>query len=493
MTTELALRTGALAEAKARAADGYDWISIATAYARRGDRDEARECLARASGDITITRNVARMHHLELDDRDAACRVLAEHGARMFEDGGTAREWFLLAAAWDERGERDTARDYLAHARAEARSVGDWCDVVLGYKLVGEATLARELLLAAEPRDAGERLTIVNAALFVLEDPELAETLLEQACEQVGAEREIDRLLLAYARLFPADSEAAEVQLRSHERRAQNVDDWIALGRAWQSIVFDIEEASRCFERARDLATDEDARMRVRIARDDEDPDPRPPSILLPRRDALGYACDPARLFDFLRARMSKDQLRALADNDYVEGVREYPVFVEICESGLVPRPLPFNMQENVALERWGHGDDHTSFAFACVMLCFSPGNIGGDNESMAVLLDSCCVLGDEAMAGLVGLFAAMEDDLFIALGLVLAAARRDPSDPWLEPAIARLVAMDRHHNERAYAGGFVFGSSNFDQRYELWRELADAILEHPIPHLAVLRERLKA
>ena len=40
--------------------------------------------------------------------------------------------------------------------------------------------------------------------------------------------------------------------------------------------------------------------------------------------------------------------------------------------------------------------------------------------------------------------------------------------------------------------GGFVFGRSNFDQRYDLWRSLAKTILDHPIPRLRELAEQLQ-
>jgi hypothetical protein len=216
----------------------------------------------------------------------------------------------------------------------------------------------------------------------------------------------------------------------------------------------------------------------------------------LPRRDGWGFRPDPARLFDHLRARITPAQLREIARNDY--GYREEESFAalsEIAATGRIPTPIEFHIRENLGLSRWGDGPrvDHVERAFACTLLCLvGSAGFGGDDESMSVLLDSCIVLGADAVDGMLALFAAMDDNVFIQLGIVLGAAWRDPSDPRIVQAIARLDAIDRSLGPVHWPGGFVFGRSNFDQRYDLWRSLAQAILDHPIPRLRMLAERLQ-
>jgi hypothetical protein len=100
----------------------------------------------------------------------------------------------------------------------------------------------------------------------------------------------------------------------------------------------------------------------------------------------------------------------------------------------------------------------------------------------MAALVESCIALGPEAVDGMIALFAALDDDLFAILGLVLGAAWRDPSDPRIRVQIARLKLLEpRSFTHRGVpAGGWLWRTSNFDMRYELWRSLARGLLVTP-------------
>jgi tetratricopeptide (TPR) repeat protein len=514
-TTALHLRrAGGLDDAERAAADGFDWCAIAAARAAAGDREGASRCLDRAielgAADVVVVRNAARTWQA-LGDRDAACRALAAAASRLMTDEPPSRAWCMIAAGWDEAGDRDAARYYLEHARARAGTVGELCEVALGYHLLGELEVARALVERAEARAAEvtDHLDAIDAWLFVLGEPGRGQALLERAVASAPAVHELVRLARANETLFPTDDyEVAERLLGAGDALARTPEDWIELADAWASIRCDSFEAAARLDRGAALTSDPatlahiaNERRRHRYRAEDPyrppPPTPRTPGELLPRRDGWAFRPDPARLFDDLRARITPEQLHAIASNDYGWRTQEsLAILSEIAATGRIGVPLDGNVRENLELARWSGGPDvdHVERAFACTLICLAgPGNVGGEHESMSVLLDSCIALGAGAVDGMLGLFAAIADDVFIQLGLVLGAAWRDPGDPRIAPAIARLDAIDRSFGAPPrWPGGFVFGRSNFDQRYELWRSLARTILAAPVPRLRELAVRLR-
>jgi hypothetical protein len=124
-----------------------------------------------------------------------------------------------------------------------------------------------------------------------------------------------------------------------------------------------------------------------------------------------------------------------------------------------------------------------------------------GVEQTVAVLIESCLVLGGEAVEGAIGLLVAMceateawrHELAFHYLGLLITAAARDPHDPRLPALAERVVAAEvaggRYSHSRP-AWGWLLEQTVFDQRHELWRALAAAWLVGP-PHLTAIGRRL--
>ena len=115
----------------------------------------------------------------------------------------------------------------------------------------------------------------------------------------------------------------------------------------------------------------------------------------------------------------------------------------------------------------------------------------------MATLLETCLALGAGAVEGAIGLFAGLADAyeatycttpraylvLFAELGLVLAAAWLDPSDPRIDGVIDRLLRDEPKFRDRATNPGrrWLFGLSDGPfLRIGLWLDLATRILKVP-------------
>ncbi len=82
-------------------------------------------------------------------DRDAAARTLAAWAQQLLADPATTCfTWRLYAAAWAELGDRETARDYLAHAHATTGE--ELCDLAGGYRALGDLPTAAALVARAE-------------------------------------------------------------------------------------------------------------------------------------------------------------------------------------------------------------------------------------------------------------------------------------------------------------------------------------------------------
>src|SRR5262249_50294634 len=144
-----------------------------------------------------------------------------------------------------------------------------------------------------------------------------------------------------------------------------------------------------------------------------------------------------------------------------------------ICETGLVPKSLPWHPREVLELTRWSAGEDteHLDRALSCVLLCLAP----SDSDLLtngAILAESCLALGPHPAQLAEEFFAWYseteefddyqddeddEDDedqdeyegyekvtsLFL---LFLLRATIAPDDPRLD-ALARMLTEDRFHS----------------------------------------------
>jgi hypothetical protein len=204
---------------------------------------------------------------------------------------------------------------------------------------------------------------------------------------------------------------------------------------------------------------------------------------------------------------MDQQRIEEVAAGDYGMDFDQHLEALEgIRTTGSIPQPLDWFPLETLQLARWleGRDIDHVTRAFVCTVLCIDDAGVAsrnwGNESTIAVLLESCLVLGIEAVDGLIALLAAMSDAYgdtymrsFSELALLLAAAWRDPGDPRLPLIVERLIRDEPRRRETATMvfEGWLLGVTNFDQRHGVWRALIRWVLGPPasgFPHLARVR-----
>ena len=199
---------------------------------------------------------------------------------------------------------------------------------------------------------------------------------------------------------------------------------------------------------------------------------------------------DAGALLEWLRSRLTEAMLAAIAEADHgYDRDENFAVLQDIARSGRVPVPLEWVPREVMELSRWAEGlhVDHVQRAFCVTVLCLAeltPERFGHIEHNLAILLESCAILGAEALVRAEGLLVALSEwpgcepceRAFAALGLLLATVQRDPQDPRLAPLAAHLLALDADlvrsgdyvHPEH----GFVLGATHFDTAHAVWKRL---------------------
>jgi hypothetical protein len=248
--------------------------------------------------------------------------------------------------------------------------------------------------------------------------------------------------------------------------------------------------------------------------------DPAPPAlapaaIILGRRHLDGWDARPAELLDGLRPRLAVSELRRIAGGSHGFDVDEHmAALVAIQATGLIPQPLAWHPRETLELERWRNDarTDHVARAFACAVLLIDAGGAtprDGHEQTIPVLIESCAVLGDAALAGAVGLLVALVEAFdeqwqelpFAYLGLLVAAAARDPRDPRLPALCARLIdaaAVASGYGADVPRPGWLLDQTRFDAKHRLWRRLVARYLAAPagddpsLAHLAGIAVRIQ-
>jgi hypothetical protein len=524
---------------------GSDWSMLAEAWAALGGdgHDDARRCaeqaVAHGDREVFVYLGAAAIHARELHDLASARRALD----RCFEVFAAAADvrvgsWRHLAGGYAEvLGDAATARRCLERGEAPGgtTSVEDLCVLADGYiehlddKATARALVDRAMALVEATPAAdlgGAPWTLANLHRFALRDPEAAWRILER-----GLERAITAAgCLAIARAMANHAEEEPVRrplvlgcVTRAERLASTTGDWIAIAGAWHEQRGDPADIRRCLEQA--LAHGPDDAERTRIASghrhwlEDAASADRlsargvaPAALVVTRRCLEQWQPDPSGLLDWLRGRITPDALARIAAADFGFGRDTHLAALrDIQATGLIPQPLEWHPREVLELIRWRDGEniDHTARAFACTVLCLDaagPSYRDGHEQTMAVLLESCLLLGDEAtalapglMVTLVQSFAEFRAELgFAYLGLLLAAAARDPHDPRLAPLADRLVAAELETRRAGDGPGWLLGQTRFDLRHGLWRLLAEDLLAGPargqpsLAHLAAIAERLR-
>jgi hypothetical protein len=123
-----------------------------------------------------------------------------------------------------------------------------------------------------------------------------------------------------------------------------------------------------------------------------------PDALRVVRRSLPGWRAAPAPLFDWLRARVTRQMLAeiAAAENPYRDEADLLAALVDICATGLIPRRLPWPLHEVLALSRWSSGErvDHVERAWCCTLLALDGDEL---NDVAPGLVESCLALGDPA------------------------------------------------------------------------------------------------
>jgi hypothetical protein len=408
---------------------GYVWVLLSAGFVEAlDDRQGLRLCLeagrdsARAASNADHLCSIASAWISEID-RDAGIALLVETEA--MARNGSADPW-TLANAWKAAGDADGVHRVLSGALREARTCGAALHVVKVWGSHDQLDEARTALVRAQglAASAGDWLAVAEVAL------------------DAGLERDLVRSALEHAERLATDDEARG-----------------RVSRAYQQWMGDEAAATRAGPRG------------------------VPPEALRSHvRSLPGWNASASGLFDWLRARVTPEELAHIAAADYGADLPKHLAALrDLCDTGVVPRSLPWEPHEVLALSRWSDGEtvNHLERALCCTLLTLA----GGDMEELVtngpILVESCLALGSEACA-LAESFLAWkyetvapgvdgDEDLAVAmLLLVLLRTASDASDPRLPPLIAHLVESESGGLSRAIADGM---------RANLWRDLVARIL----------------
>jgi len=470
----------------------------------------ALESARRAAGDrIWVHRNVARIYRERLADLDAARRVLDEVQPL------TCTEWRLVAAAWVELDDRERASACLERAANNARTAVDQCTVAMGYRDAGFADEGRLLVDGAESiaTRALDHWTVANA-YDAFGNRDLGARCLERGLQETVDVGEIVTLAHACAAYDAPIERLAEILARAR-RRASTVEGWLILALAYDQLCLDRSAAVRCLHEASKLSISSAHERAIGVTRarigelellDDDRPRFPPNQLLCAGARCFGWDRDPARLLGWVRARLLRGNLDALARPSEFFVNDDVITLLEIQKTGAIPHPLPAFL-DGLRQVRWGSGagTDAVTRAFACTLLCLEDAAAtapGGNEVTMGLLLETCIELGTGAVEGAIALFAAMADAydatyattraghtvLFAELGLVLAAAWLDPSDPRIDGVVARILRDEPVYRDRGdpSSSRWLLGLA---PGADVWTRLAVRALDHP--RHAELRTRL--
>lgn len=413
-------------------------------------------------------------------------QVAAAGEALLHADHATSFAWRTLAAQWARLGDPDAARDYLAHARAIATTCEELCDLSAGYDALGDPVA--ELVDAAIAAEHGAWWHVAALHHLVLFDLDGARAAIARGWDHATTFADLNALYLR-----EPDADERDQRLPRLAAVATTALEQLELARIAHR-TYQPGFALEHLDRAAELATD--ARTRHLIAyrrgqwiQDAQSPAPMPrftPTEILEARGRglPGLARDAEALLTRLRAAITNDGIAEIASNDYGFSQQAYDELAQIHATGTIAHPL-WDPREECQLERWSSGAtvNHTHRAFACALLCIdSCGSVdgdyvGGDLESaIPTLLESALALGPDHVRDARALFVALADAWleagatqlhFVDLGLLIALLAVDRHDP-RAPLVARRLLEEVPREPSPW----LFGLSNFDQRYDVFRML---------------------
>lgn len=518
-------RSALLARAAGLARTVADWQGLAEAWADAGDANEAERCLQRALSldDVGVwDHRRAAATRARLGDVAGAAATLTKLEQAWRASGATnGLDWRLLAEGFHESGDAEGARRCLAVGRERAQDVEDLYSIAKGFaelsgdRATAQASIERAEAIAAHALDWQGRpdtsafVTLAIAWAEVLGDPVRAAAMLEAGLARADDTSGCLTVAGAWSVCEGGGAATAEPFLRAVQRArtfAVRFADRLAIAETLRDGAADEEALREALRQALERATTAAERDRVEVLRQDwsvtdETASPRPcgctPDELAPPRvSSLGWPVDAGALFDWLRERVTESTLATIAAADVGWQIeKNLAALRRIWRDGRVCLPLAWEPHEVLSLRRWQEGAhvDHVERAFVCTVLCLAelgddPTGSGGLEDTLAVLLESCVLLGESALQRLPGLLAALPERtglrdhveaLFCALALLLAATRRDPGDARLEGLAARVLAMAEECEALGPAAhpehGFVLGVTHFDQSVHVWQRLVQS------------------
>ncbi|MEO6598190.1 MAG: hypothetical protein ABIP94_25885 [Planctomycetota bacterium] len=537
-------RHAALERAEVAAQFPSDLVDIAEVWVAAGGRAAAARCLAAAlqqgADDVWIHRRAAATW-LSLGDPTAAVLPLVALETRFGQQRGTrGSKWRLLAEGFAELlQDTDAARRCLEAGCAGVADPDDCCSMAQGFAyLLDDRDTARQLTLRAEELatsagvsqlapDCFAFWTIANTWKNVFGDDVRARANFEQGLAAAGDVEDCATMAAGWAsHEHEAGEYLAEIRhcLAKGKALAATFDDWFRLAEATRQHDRDADRVRECLRRAQPLATPAQQRQLARALRDWLGLEAEaaaigpvgltPQQIMAPGPTRYGWNRDIGTLLTWLRSRITEPALEEIAMADYGNDRREHlAVLHDVWRTGLVPVPLAWHPREVLSLYHWREGADvdHGPRAFCCTLLCIAALTAAHSVEDALVrLVESCLVLGDEALVRLPGFLVAFLDErpsldvgdrAFGALALLLVATRLDRGDVRLERLATELLACEV--SLAATGGyvhpkhGFLLGTTHFDQSMHVWRALVHDMLAdigdpNPASALAHLVRRLR-
>jgi hypothetical protein len=473
---------------------------------------------AEAEGEVWGFRDVAAIRAGRLGDDGSARRALRTglETLRRLDSPGYA--WSILADGFietvdDGPGARRCLDDGAESARRRGRA-SDMANISTALDKLGDRRGALALVAEAERMvdlaDAGE-VVWVAMALHELAEFRATTGLLTAATDR--ARTAMDATFLARSFNSHRDDRGTERAMARAAELAATADDWLQVAETSQETGRGDAAVRAALDRAAALVTDQmagdgtttaDAAARERVAAgylrllgdsaaaNRVGPRGARPGTRRPaRRSMPGWNASPAPLFDWLRARVSDEVLAEIAMADHERDVDQHlAALLDIRDSGLVPRRLPWHPGEVVALSRWRRGErvNHLARAWCCTLLCLDEEEVVENMANIAPgLVESCLALGGPAPEHAGQLLAwvcetesepdYVGDDedghapVEALFALLLLCAGRDPADPRVDALISMIMSMDS--DEVSYVHRLYGGSVIVD----MWDELIGRLL----------------
>lgn len=503
--TNPAERERCLAAACAQAATFRHWQTILDAAPGLVNEERLRQLLAsaiesaRTREEIWGFENAAIAQARVLGQIDAARETLRA-GERMLVALGARGEslgflWGVLANGFKALGDdADVARALeigweLAWSQRDVENLGRVANTWAG--LLDPKAAAARLSRVEQVAGSWGRLGGLIYWWHALGDAAAGRRVRQRTLETTSRFEEALHLAQFWT-LYEKDSPGIDQAFAKAETLATTAADWFELAKEARAAEDDGALSRRALDRAAAAADGPEMRARIACAYIDwfgDDaaaagvgpPGVRPDDLRKVEAGLDGWKGSAADLFDWLRARVTRQQLLEIAKADYGHDASVHLAALEqIVSSGLVPIELPpWHPGEVVALTRWsdGPGVDHVGRALSCVLLCLS----GRQDElanTGAPLVDSLLALGAEAVSLGERLMvwkwetATEEEDeneRFVALlALCILCAAGDQNDPRLEPLLRRLTAPDARGLRECLAGSL---------RAEMWARLIESTL----------------